>query len=84
MANSHELLKPKIMNKRKVTVRWVLTKHKNQPFTFVVDSVVDSGPRIRYSTKRSLWRGTMRYMGDRPHTIVDETGVSYRGNKLKK
>lgn len=69
------------MSKKKVTVRW---RYGKKGFTFLVDGAVNEKRLCYYTTKRALWRGTMRYMGDRPHTIVDETGVSYRGNKLKK
>lgn len=69
------------MSKKKVTVRW---RYGKKGFTFLVDGSVNEKRTCYYTSKRSLWRGTARYMGDRPYTVVDETGVTYRGNKLKK
>ena len=37
-----------------------------------------------YTTKRALLKGTERFMNDRPYTVVDETGMSYRNNPKKK
>ncbi len=68
------------MAQRKVTVRW---RHGKRGFTFLVDGSVNEKRTCYYITKRSLWRGTKRYMGDRPHTVIDETGVSYRGVSTK-
>lgn len=67
--------------KKKVTVRW---RYGKKGFTFLVDGAVNEKRLCFYSTKCALLLGTKRFMGDRPYTVVDETGVSYRGNKLKK
>lgn len=68
------------MATKKVTVRW---RYGKKGFTLLVDGAVNEKRLCYYTTKRALYTGTKRYMGGRPFTVVDETGVSYRGNKKK-
>ena len=69
------------MSKKKTTVRW---RYGKKGFSFLVDGTVNEKRLCYYTTKRALLKGTERYMGDRPYTVVDETGVSYRNNPKKK
>lgn len=69
------------MSKRKTKVIWKLGK---KGFTFLVDGVVNSKTTVFYTTKRALAKGTARFMGEKPYTVDDQTGVSWRGRPVKK
>lgn len=69
------------MSKKKTTVRW---RYGKKGFSFLVDGTVNEKRLCYYTTKRALLKGTARFMGDRPCTVVDETGMSYRNNPKKK
>lgn len=68
------------MAQRKVTVR---LKHGRKGFTFLVDGSVNAKTTCYYTRKSAAVRGVSRFMGSKPHAIVDETGVSFR-NRPKK
>lgn len=62
---------------RKVTVR---LKWGKRGFHFLEDGSVNRKGTSYYTMKRSLIRGVARFMGNRPHTVVDETGRTWRNN----
>ncbi len=64
---------------RKVTVR---LRHGNKGFRFVIDGSVNEGKKSFYTTKRALLKGVARAQANDKRTfhVVDETGMSFRGN----
>lgn len=62
---------------RKATVRLKLGK---RGFHFLQDGSVNAKKTCYYTRKDSAIVGVRRFMGTKPYKLVDETGVSYRGN----
>lgn len=65
---------------RKVTVR---LKHGKRGFWFVEDGSVNRKSTSFYTFKKAAILGAARHMGTKPYRIVDETGVTHRGNPVK-
>lgn len=68
-------------NQRKATVRLKLGK---RGFHFFLDGSVNDKRNVFYTTKRAAQKGIKRFMVGKLYRVVDETGVTHRGNKMKK
>jgi len=70
------------MAKKKVTVR---LKYGKSGFRFVIDGSVNEGKKSFYTTKRALVKGVRRAQDNdmRTFNVVDETGMTWRGNPIK-